>query len=156
MYYFQQFHNSLNPGQMAVGKSRPLLSKIAFRLEIHCLYCHVMYIHGFKINQYLLTHWGRVTHICVGKLNIIDSDNGLSPGRRKAIIWTNAGILLIGSLGTNVNEILIGIQTFSFNKMHLKMSSAKWHPFCLGLDVLTHWGLLTHVCFTEMSHPWYS
>ena len=48
-----------------------------------------------------LTHWGRVTHICVGKLSIIGSDNGLSPDRRQAIIWTNAGILLIGTLGTN-------------------------------------------------------
>ena len=85
-----------------------------------------------------LTHCGRVTHICVGKLTIIDSDNGLSPGRRQAIIWTNAGILLIGSLGTNFNEILIGVQTFSFKKMHLKMSSAKWCPFCLGLNVLSH------------------
>ena len=37
-----------------------------------------------------LTHWGRVTHICVCKLTIIGSDNGLSPGRRPAIIWTNA------------------------------------------------------------------
>ena len=26
-----------------------------------------------------LTHWGRVTHICVGNLTIIGSDNGLSP-----------------------------------------------------------------------------
>ena len=43
-----------------------------------------------------LTHWGRVTHICVGNLTIIGSDNGLSPGRRQAIILTNAGILLIG------------------------------------------------------------
>ena len=43
-----------------------------------------------------LTHWGRMTQICVGKLSIIGSDNGLSPGRRQAIIWTNAGILLIG------------------------------------------------------------
>ena len=43
----------------------------------------------------LLTHWGRVTHICVGKLTIIGSDNGLSPGRHQAIIWTNTGILLI-------------------------------------------------------------
>ena len=43
-----------------------------------------------------LTHRGRVTHICVGNLTIIGSDNGLSPGRRQAIIWTNAGILLIG------------------------------------------------------------
>ena len=33
-----------------------------------------------------LTHCGRVTHICVSKLTIIDSDNGLSPGRRQAII----------------------------------------------------------------------
>ena len=84
-----------------------------------------------------LTHWGRVTHICVVKMTIIGSDNGLSPGRRQAIIWTNAAILLIGPLGTNFIEILIGIQTFSLKKMHLKMSSAKWRPFCLGLNVLT-------------------
>ena len=84
----------------------------------------------------VLTHWGRVTHICVGILTIIASDNGLSPGRRQAIIWTNDGILLIGPLGTNFNEILIEIHTFLFKKMHLKMSSAKRRPFCLGLNVL--------------------
>ena len=83
-----------------------------------------------------LTHWGRVTHIWVSKLIIIGSDNGLSPGRRQAIIWTNAGILLIGPLGTNFNEILIEIHTFSFMKMHLKMSSGKRQPFCLGLNAL--------------------
>ena len=54
---------------------------------------------------YWLTHWGRVTHICVGNLTIIGSDNGLSPGRRQAIIWANAGILLIWPLGTNFYEI---------------------------------------------------
>ena len=84
----------------------------------------------------LLTHWGRVTHTCVAKLIIIGSDNSLSPGRRQAIMWTNAEILLIGPLGTNFIEIFIGIQTFSFKKMHLKMSSAKWRPCCLGLNVL--------------------
>ena len=83
-----------------------------------------------------LTHWGRVTHICVSKLNIIGSDNGLSPERRQANIWTNAWILLIGPSGTNFSEILIGIHTFSFKKIHLKMSSAKWRPFCLGLNDL--------------------
>ena len=51
-----------------------------------------------------LTHWGRVTHICVRKLATIGSDNGLSPGRRQAIIYTNAGILLTGPLRTNFNE----------------------------------------------------
>ena len=61
-----------------------------------------------------LTHWGRVTHICVNKLTIIGSDNGLSPGPRQAIICINAGILLFGPLKTNFSEILIEIQTFSF------------------------------------------
>ena len=42
-----------------------------------------------------LTHWGRVTHLSVGKFTIIGSDNGLSPGRHQTIIWTSAGILLI-------------------------------------------------------------
>ena len=92
-----------------------------------------------------LTHWGRVTHICVGNLTINGPDNGLSPGRRQAIIWTIAGILLIGPLGTNFSEILIGIQTFSFRKMHLKMSSAKWRPSCLGLNVLKQCSLSTFI-----------
>ena len=77
-----------------------------------------------------------MTHICVGKPTIIGLDNGLSPDRRQAIIWTNVGILLIGPLGTYFSEISTGIQTFSFKKIHLKLSSAKWRPFCLGLNVL--------------------
>ena len=31
--------------------------------------------------------WGRVTHICVSKLTIISSENGLSPGHRKVMIY---------------------------------------------------------------------
>ena len=81
-----------------------------------------------------------MTHICVGKLTIIGSDNGLSPGWRQAIIWTNAGILLIEPLGTYSSEILIGIQIFSFKKMRLKMSSAQWRPFCLRLNVFIPFG----------------
>ena len=73
-----------------------------------------------------LTHWGRVTHIWVSNLTPIGSVNGLSPGRRQAIIWTNAGLLLIGPFGTN------------FSEMRLKVSSAKRRPFCLGLNELTH------------------
>ena len=84
-------------------------------------------------SKVFLTHWGRVTHICVGKLTIIGSDNGLSPDLRQAIIWTNAGLLLIGPLGTNFSEILIEILTFSSQKMRLKVSSAKRRPFCLNV-----------------------
>ena len=71
-----------------------------------------------------------------GKLIIIGSDNGLSPTRPQAIIWTTAGILLIGPSGTNFSEIFIGIQTFSVKKMHLKMSYARSCSFCLGLNML--------------------
>ena len=94
-------------------------------------------------NSFALTHWGQVTHICVIKPNIIGSDNGLSPGLRQAIIWTNAEILLTGPLGTNFREIVIEIYTFSFKKMHLKMLSEKWRPFCLSLNVLTILGVTT-------------
>ena len=84
-----------------------------------------------------LTHWGWVTHICVSKLTIIGSDNGLLPGRHQALIWTSSWILSIGPWGTNFSEILIEIQTFSFKKISLKMSFGKRRPFCLGLNVLT-------------------
>ena len=95
-----------------------------------------MILHYCRCRQIWLTHWDRVTHICVSDLTIIGSDNGLSPGRRQAIIWTNAELLLNGPLGTTFNEILIAILTFVFKKMCLKVSSAKWRPFCLDLNVL--------------------
>ena len=157
-------------------------------------------------------------HVCVSKLTIICSDNGLAPGRRQAIILTNAGILLIGPLGTNVTEILIAIYhyddvimttlasqitsltvvysivysdadqikhqssaslafvrdrwisrtngqlrgkcfhlitsscTFSLKKMHLKMSSGKWRPFCLGLNVLM--GIQAKYGAQTITHAW--
>ena len=77
-------------------------------------------------------------YICGSKLAIIGSDNGLLPDQRQAIIWTNAGILLIECLGTNFSRILIEIQTFSFKEMHLNMLSGKFRPFCLDLNVLKH------------------
>ena len=62
-------------------------------------------------HNHILTHSGQVTHIFVSKLTTIGSGNGLLPGRHQAIIWTNAGILLIGPLGTNFSEMLFEIYT---------------------------------------------
>ena len=93
-----------------------------------------------KLQPYLprddeLIHWGRVTHICFCKLIIIGSDNGLSPGRRQAIILTSAEILLlIQTLGTNYSEILNEIHTYVFKKMQLKLLFGKWWQFRLGLS----------------------
>ena len=90
--------------------------------------------------EQILTKLNQWWHICVGNLTITGSDNGLSPDQRHAIIWTNAGILLIE------------IHTFSFNKMHLKQSPAKWCPLCFGLNVLIlyklFWG---YVCISIIS-----
>ena len=87
------------------------------------------------------TRWFRITplplilHIyaSVNRASI-GSDYGLSPMRRQAIIWNNTGLLSVEPLATNFSEILIKMQNFSSTKMHLKMSSAKWRPFCPGGD----------------------
>ena len=50
----------------------------------------------------------------------IGSYSGLPPGRRQAILWANAGILLTGQLGVNFNEILIEIRAFSLKQMLLE------------------------------------
>ena len=90
---------------------------------------HIYHDLPYHISRLIyLTRWGQMIHICASKLTIIGSDNGLSPDRRQAIIWNNAGILLIWLSGTNL-KISIKIQTFSFEKMHLKMSSGQWWPF---------------------------
>ena len=78
-----------------------------------------------NIKSLSLNHWGRVTHICVSQLTMTGSDNGFLPGRRQAIIWTNAGTLLIGTLGTKFREM----------KMHLK-TSGKLRKFCLRLNLI--------------------
>ena len=110
------------------------------------LYMDATYKFSIISNLNKLTHRCRVTHICVSNLTIIGSDNGLSPGRRQAIIWTNDGILLVGPLGTNFSELLIEIQTFSSKKKHLKVSSVK---FCLGLNkLMPTWSIKTY--HTEM------
>ena len=91
------------------------------RLDCHLVVIVTQNIHSHEI----LNHWGWVTHICVGNLTITGPDNGLSPCRHQAIIWTNAGILLIRSSGTNISDILTKIYTFSFKKIHLKMPFGK-------------------------------
>ena len=58
----------------------------------------------------------------------------------QAITCTNADLLSIWPLGTNCCESLLTLLTFSLKKMHLKMLSAMWWPFCLVLIVLKYCG----------------
>ena len=66
-----------------------------------------------------------MTHICVGNLSIIASDNGLSPGLRQAINWTNAG-----PLKTNLSEIFIEIfiQVNAIEAVVCKISAILFRP----------------------------
>ena len=74
-------------------------------------------------------------HICISKLSTIGSVNGLLPAGARPLFEPMLGYWQL-NLGINFNEILIKICTFSFKKMHLKMLSGKWWPFCLCLSVL--------------------
>ena len=138
-----------------------IILSLAMRAEFLVIHWYIWYMIWVSPKSTLcvflscLTHWGRVMHICASKLTSIGSDNGLSPGRHQAIIWSNAGIFLIWPLGTNFSKILIEIHTSSFKKMHLKMSSGKWRPFCLGLNVSSK-QLLTLACPLDVGanyHP---
>ena len=89
----------------------------------------------------VLTHCGRVTHIWLIEITSIGFDNGLSPCRCQAIIWTNGGILSIWPSGTNCSNMFIEIHISSFKNVHLKMSSAQCRPFCLCPNVFRYWSI---------------
>ena len=129
---------------------------IMYKSEFSFIFCGMSLqylVHHIYDHTSLNVSWGRVTHICVSKLTTIGSDNGLSPGRRQAIIWANAEILLIGPLGINFNEILIKINSVSFTEMHLKISSAKWCLFRLGLNqLITTINCIPHMLPVYQSH----
>ena len=93
-----------------------------------------------------LTHWGRVTHICIGKLTILGSDNGLLPGWRQAIIWTNAVFLSTGPLRTYFSEYLsknttIFIEENAHESVACEMASILSRPQCVKQKWLqtNHW-----------------
>ena len=103
------------------------------------------YLFIYHVWYKYLSHWGRVTHICVSKLTIIGSDNGLSPGRRRAIIWTNYGKLLVGSLGTNFSGFSIEnspvfIQENALGNVVYEMTAILIRPqwingYCVKIDI---------------------
>ena len=84
----------------------------------------------------MLTHWGRVTHICISNLTIIGSNNGLSPGRRQAIVWTNTGKLFIRTIGKNSVKFQSKFRHFhkknAFENVIWKITAILFHPQCVN------------------------
>ena len=134
---------------------------MTIRYGILCEYCLLFTSLIYVSYMIQLNQWIPMTHICVSKVTIIGSNNGLSPDRRQSIIWTNARMLLIWPLGTNFSEILIDIYISLFKTMHLKMSTKQW-PLSLALNVLssylhmlplslTHQSRVTHICVGKLT-----
>ena len=84
-----------------------------------------------------LTHWGRVTRICVINLSPHWFRKWLLAWLAPSHYLNQCWNIVNSKLRTNFYEILSKIHMFSFEKMHLKMSSGKLWPFCLDLNVLT-------------------
>ena len=98
----------------------------------------------YSLNPTHLTHWGRVTHISSLKWVII--------GWRQAIIWTNAGILLNGPLGTNFSEILIknsniSIQEIAFENVICKMAPILFQPELVHVGLIYNQNNFWCLCF---------
>ena len=72
-----------------------------------------------------------MTHVCVGNLTIIGS-----PGRRQAIIWTSAGILLIGPLGEKLQWSFNQNSTTFIEENPFENVVCEMASFCLRLNVL--------------------
>ena len=83
----------------------------------------------------ILTHWGCVTHICAGKLTIIDSDNGLSPVWRQAIMnqcWNSVNWILSNKFQWNCNRYSnIFIQENALEHVVREMASILSPPQCV-------------------------
>ena len=84
-----------------------------------------------------LTHRGRAMHICVSKLTIIASDNGLSPGQCQAIIWNNAvNWILRNKLQWNFDENSdIFFQENALESVVRKMAAILSQPQCVNISV---------------------
>ena len=106
-----------------------------------------------------LTHWGWVTHICVSKLTFIGSDNGLSPGRRQAIIWTNATNIIKLNLRNKLQWNLkrnsyIFIQENAFENVVCEMAAILSRPQCVNKISLKwlHWNVFLKVPLMMKQH----
>ena len=98
---------------------------------------------------YFVIKW--CVYAAVNYANIV-SYNGLMPVRSQASIYTNAHFLSIIPLGPNISDIWMKIQQSSLNKMHLKMSYAKWRPFHHVLNILSY--ILNYILQLDQLTVW--
>ena len=130
-HYLNQYWNIVN----WTLRNKLLIEIHTFSFKKMCLKMSSGKWRPFVLASIWLTHWGPVTHICVGNVTIIGSDDGLLPGWRQAITCTNVGIVnwtLRNKLQWNVNpNSYIFIQETAFEYVIRKMAA-----ICIGLNML--------------------
>ena len=118
-----------------------------------CMVCGIQYAsHGHGVS---VTEWEYIyAYTCLKSSPLVPhiSVSEFGSALVQIMAWRRigAGLLPIGPLGTNFHGIWIKMQNFSFKQMHLKTSSAKWRPFCPGVDELIcqiQWGKIGQVLF---------
>ena len=135
MVTFTMFENLFQDWDTVMKKS------ITFLKTIYCLVKFIIVPEDKKTTTVL--HHGDICQqnglldglMQIGILMKTRKWNSMSPGRRQAIIWTNATILLVGLLPTHFSECFIEIQTLSLKKIILRMLSVKCCRFRLGLNI---------------------
>ena len=109
-----------------------IVRSLLLRTELVADYCRRMTVYITKRTMRRIIHMFRVFVVIRCGLVMVELTNilqGYSTGTGVHIVWTNVGIFLIATFGTNFCESWIKIQPFSLMKMNLKASSAKWQPF---------------------------
>ena len=112
---------------------------LSVKWQPFCFILSVFTMRDLLINSLRLSE--AFIYIYIANLTIIGSDNGMSSGQHQAIIWTNAGILLIEPLGTNFSEILVKnsyifIQENAFEKVLCIMAAILSWPLYLQWELL--------------------
>ena len=101
----------------------PDFNAFAHRVLIYQFILGYRFVIFWSLNWFqmlaVLTHWSRVTHMCVNRLTSINSDKGWLLGCRQAIIWANVAILLIGPSQTSM-KFKSKFKHFLWRKIYLK------------------------------------
>ena len=105
----------------------PFDGVLYFILEVE----YVISMMWYQIAPCFLNNWGRVTHICVNKVSIVDSDNGLVPGGVNKC-WNIVDWTLRNRIHWTFNQnSYIFIQENPFKNVVWKMAAILSRPRCV-------------------------
>ena len=133
------------------GKYFCFLTQIQyFNWKLHIVTFSRCWTSSLSTSEQHLTRWDRVTHICVSKLSHRWYRQWLVACSAPSDYLTQCSLIVKWTF----REKLQWNSYFSFKKMCLKTSSTKRWLSCLGFNVSTRRGRVTHICISRVCHHW--